>query len=134
MEKKSTESKAVINANELRIGNIGRLWHFWSSQWTKPLQLEGKHIMWLSENKTSFNPIELTPGILDNSDFRKANFLERIFDGNFKKGNIIIGVDNGNKWWVAHKRIRVKENIQYLHKLQNIIYELTDEELTVNLQ
>lgn len=126
----------AILANELRIGN-----------WVKISQRQTtvSHIM---GDEDFFEPIHLTPEILDNFGFKKYQWMDGYFIKTkfgdlmvqFYKGRIIlfftnvgfdsIGMKLSGRKYVGN--LNSTENIKYAHQLQNLYWCLCGEELTYN--
>lgn len=127
-----------MNANELRIGNwvykniadfLGNHYH----------QLIGWDIWQASthpnELNVEFSPIPLTPEILEKAGFKNPGGQEYAGCYDYKefsyylpkKQVMIFFEENGISHWLPQK-------IEHLHKLQNLYFALTGEELEINLQ
>lgn len=130
----------MINANELRIGNI-----FWEDYGGykivtgikltddgKAADVYGKALgftvsgSFLSED---INPIPLTPELLVKCGFEKditSHFGGYLSPKNNEGGQMRI---TDNKWFSGVNHATV----DYLHQLQNLYFALTQTELTINL-
>jgi hypothetical protein len=114
-------TETQIKASDLRIGN-----------WVLH---EGKmyRVIWrdLGFEKVNFEPIPLTPEILEKAGFSDFNKDEKYFIGRFK---LVKEKDNYRlSQSVSSVYLPVANKIQYLHQLQNIIHSITGQELTINL-
>lgn len=127
-----------MKANELRIGNYGQLWHFWGKQWTDILQLTGKHICWLSENKTDFKPIPLTEeNIVNMLGFKLGS--SDMYQAYYHFGDIGITYRGAGGYFefdftynaasIPHPKKRAV--LKYVHQLQNLYFAVTGEELEI---
>lgn len=108
----------MINANELRIGNL----------------VEKNGVVYVADFITirmahNYNPIPLTPEILE-----KAGFEIQISQIDFwKKGKVYMYWD-GEELSANFGHIeQLDVHVKYLHQLQNLFFALTGEELTVSL-
>lgn len=118
-------------ASELRVGNLV------SSESGEIFDITPTNIRLLHHNdKTPIYPIPLTPEILEKCGF--------VFDGdfNYQNGKLILHdmTDTEIKcfevYWQYPKDIMVVANfltVKYVHKLQNLYYELMGEELEISL-
>jgi hypothetical protein len=119
----------MINANELRIGNLIK--YIASGQW---VEVNGDVMIGMIENGfEEFCPINLTPEILEKCGFQPFQ------KNNFFKSYITID-DRGDGNWVVAEFDQVDGNIhlfrntiKYLHQLQNLYFALAGEELKLNL-
>lgn len=111
-----------MNASELRIGN-------WVKNLGLDVKIEGYGIAFCAEGKLVYDPIPLTPEILEKCGFG---------NGNSEKAN----VDLWNKYWIGDFELdnnkecfdyEGKVSIKYLHQLQNLYFALTGEELKITL-
>lgn len=125
----------MIDARELRIGN----WVYHTNTFCKPeMQLEFNLMKLEFHNGEypEFNPIPLTPEVLEKCGFED----HKMYGWNILNNKLYkrIGV------FIDIKEVRIMmpyfngvmticNTMQYLHHLQNLIFTLTDEELTVNL-
>lgn len=122
----------MITANELRIGNYVNL---------------GEHshveVCKLEEGTTSFEPIELTPEILEAVGFEKHldkgspfYFLSGIrYNAKTNTITILRSCDKAgeSQQGLCGTSIGDEIKIQYLHQLQNLIFALTGNELEITL-
>jgi hypothetical protein len=134
-------NETVIKASELRIGNIIRFdddsdivrvdWvlyskelAMWFVQWTK---LSGTGSFPNGDSLLEdFMPIPLSPEILEKVRFEvKDNGSFQVF----KYGDFTFNTNHG--WWYYEKRL--PKQPKHVHQLQNLIFSLTGEELTINL-
>ncbi|MDP4265714.1 MAG: hypothetical protein Q8941_24560 [Bacteroidota bacterium] len=109
----------MININEIRLGN-----------WVKGFEGWGEYVevsyvimdQFLQGNTSRFNPIPLTPEILEKAGFerQRSKDLEDVW---VKKG---VGISADGYYNHDIKR-------EYLHQLQNLYFALTGEELIINL-
>jgi hypothetical protein len=78
-------------------------------------------------------PIPLTPEILEQCGFENEK-LGDLGTSDYIKGVIIVGRVAGTyEWQIAIYKRFIKVFIQHLHQLQNLMYMLTGEELTINI-
>jgi hypothetical protein len=117
-----SKEKAMIQANELRVGNY-------------VYDFSGKPVVVV---RTTFGatpletPIPLTPEILEKCGFEEINIIhvdERPYDGSigdYQIKQFKSRMKNG--YYLSHQT-----KLLYLHQLQNLYFALTGEELTVNL-
>lgn len=112
---------------ELRIGN----WVKWVADEyaDMPMQMDADNLKAFAKGRVFFQPIPLTPEILEKCGFEKMmRENDYIFNG-FRithvhlTGNFCYGLGNGNN----------PPAMKYLHQLQNLYYSLTGEELNVQL-
>lgn len=122
----------MIRANELRVGNL-------------VLDFAGKPVKVVRTNLDKIpleTPIPLTPEILEQCGFRRKDWDNQWYPGKFEltleadsdaffkyysdEDNLMILSSDGGDVSI------VKENIKYLHQLQNLFFALTDQELKIN--
>ena len=121
----------MIPANELRIGN-------WASNGEKNFVFDASSLYDATSGLTSkfIFPIPLTPEVLE-----KCGFDWRIWDGNEHhkvlsyKNTPIHTYWDGSEWCFKYgfDSDLTFAACQYVHQLQNLIFALTGEELTVKL-
>lgn len=131
----------MIQANELRIGNW--LYVYGNTintyQTSKPKQVNIEFLKAINvENEerpngilTWFNPIPLTPEILE-----KCGFEYWTLDHFCKDPNDAYWVHNKMKFAINNIKWTVQKldvKINYLHQLQNLYFALTGEELLINM-
>lgn len=76
-----------------------------------------------------FNPIPLTPEILEKCGFEKV-YQSYVLDKFF----LYNGPDVAGDWWFKmSEAVGFTVKIKYLHQLQNLYYALTGEELKINM-
>ncbi len=122
-----------LEAKELRIGNILRCPKGnYGAEFVKVESIsdEGINLMFRDYALRDLEPIPLTEEILLKCGFEKE------FKFSFTRGSIRIELGVFDKWaffWNTNsdESIFICE-VQYLHSVQNIVYELTKEELEVN--
>ena len=133
----------MIQPNELRIGNWIGLKN------SGLLQIDIDNFSDCAKNPAIFNPIPLTPEVLEKAGFKKNQWQEAYYIQtdfgclyiHFYNGRIItrfmsISKDSrGDKSFslpfIGNKKS--SENYIYLHHIQNLLYELTQTELNINL-
>jgi len=107
-----------MTAKELRIGN----WVMYNDKNTEPIphpvKIDISDLLLLQNGvkECVYNPIPLTPEILEKCDFYGTNFPAQLSVSN-----------NGNYYWGNGINIEVKS----LHQLQNLYFALTAEELII---
>lgn len=116
----------MIKANELRIGN-------WVFQENRHVQLneDDLEVLFAARNYEDYNPIQLTPEILEKCGFKMdsgADFTHT--DSGLK---LFSGHHEFNYWGSTHNAKDFDTSIKYLHQLQNLYFALTGEELKVTL-
>lgn len=116
----------MIPSNELRIGNwVKNVYPYHQN----PYQIDAYHIHEAECDKIVFNPIPLTPEVLEKCGFDYTESLHRL-------GELEIGYDNED-FMLMQYSLRYKKaiilKVKYLHQLQNLYFALTGEELTINL-
>jgi hypothetical protein len=85
------------------------------------------------------DPIPLTPELLEACGFellyKGGAFMPAVMNKHFKEAGMLIEVyaDKEGKGWHFGNWFPDKIGVEYLHTMQNIIYLLTGEELTVKL-
>lgn len=127
----------MIKSNELRIGNI-------CLRKNKHTEIETIHeftascILDISSNGINssfiYEPIPLTEEILLKCGFKKSNDLDNFYHLEVLNQWTRIYFNPKHKVCalsVHHHEIMIK--IQYLHQLQNLIFSLTQKELTIQL-
>ncbi len=121
----------TMKANELRIGNwvsyIGNKACVVTRVGYEPsgIYISAKNNATVFYNVSdAFNPIPLTPEILEKAGFEKGSYKSMFYPiGAF---NLVVSAD-----WAMYNG--VKFTCQYLHQLQNLVYCLTGEELNIQL-
>lgn len=118
----------MIDNRELRIGNWVELKNSGS------IKLDADNIGDVLNNPAIFDPIPLTPEILERAGFEKGgeDYFNREVVGNislfYSEGAISISLSDND-----FESITQKLNIKYVHQLQNLFYFLCGEELKINL-
>lgn len=142
-----------MNTKDVRVGNIVEVAYYddddnevWVPATILAIDGTGGNLMeyefWFGSeaNREMYfdnRPVELTEEIILKCGFKEKNYTYR--DGSKSKdywfGNIYlkIDVDCFILCRVIGDMHQYINHVKYLHKLQNIYYELKDEELTVNL-
>jgi hypothetical protein len=121
-----TTTQPAIKASELRIGN----WlHLKNSDFIK---VDVDNIADVVNNPAIFNPIQLTPEILEKCGFEDKG-----------SGYLTKSIDEGGAFLMCeYGGVSIYHNIEecsfnfpgkYLHQLQNLFFALTGTELTINL-
>lgn len=117
----------MIDPIELRLNNIVKIGSIITTV---------SHIM---GDEDYFEPVELTPEILEAAGFKYNEFTENyeiFYDAvgmvgiNKYDGSFIIGNDNEDMGFTGD----IKSACKYLHQLQNLIHSLTGQELQIDLQ
>jgi hypothetical protein len=116
----------MIQANELRIGN----WVF-NPKNNFHFKIDGFHILdlWAGEDCKFIQPIPLTPEILEKAGFEKNG-------KRFSKDWFYLWSDNYNIVFALaemEESIGKYLNIEYVHQLQNLYFDLTGQELNIQL-
>jgi hypothetical protein len=110
----------MIKSTDLRIGN----WYV--NQWGEYLQVDPD--LFGADNLESYPiPIPLTPEILEKCGFDNDDndFLKTIDD----RSSLHINLEKKRTLIESYDGIVKLKNINYLHRLQNLYYSLTNEEL-----
>lgn len=114
----------MINANELRIGN------YINTPRGIECMKRAECITEVEDYSDKFNPIPLTPEILEKCGFEEVegNIYYKFFD--YKEFRVFIHKEN-NSVFMYWKGNTVDDSVNNLpiHRLQNIIFALTGEEL-----
>lgn len=111
----------MIQANELRLGNYLLFYGEPAPIKAGAINAFDRHLIDVIRH---IQPIPLTPEILEKCGFKKMEY-----------GYVL----NDNYWYLSFKyqfniaEFRITKPIEYVHQLQNVIYSLTGEELTINL-
>lgn len=113
----------MINANELRIGNYVNTKN--GIKRITQLSIDGK------SQSDECNPIELSEELLLKNGYKKVGI-------NFESDKIILhkNIKTGTLDFLLHEPSSgklIKKPVLYVHKLQNLHYEITDQELIINL-
>jgi hypothetical protein len=123
----------MIQSNELRIGDIVLRAKWLQKSYTLPNEWEYDQITVSHNDITacvvkpeSFNPIPLTPEILEKCGFEKD------IDDMYLETKHILFVSYNDDEFVHCKNTALDTlvSIKYLHQLQNLYFALTGEELT----
>jgi hypothetical protein len=119
-----------MKANELRIGNTV---NYQAAEGDiLPNTIDWQDLKWLSEDEKSFNlchsPIPLTEEWL-----LKLGF---VYNGHMYSNNLNIVISKNIEWIGIYSK-RMDDDVEfnapkYVHTLQNLIFGLTYEELTLN--
>lgn len=140
----------MIEANELRIGNIVKVEHYMSHNGIAQItSFTGDICHWKCRNNITpdmgwlvsgskcddIDPIPLTPEILEKAGFEEYAFGYTLQLGLFKKGFRWIAQDLlGNPLEMPFLRIDTWScEIYYVHQLQNLYWCLVGKELEINL-
>lgn len=125
-----------MQASDLRIGNfiryrdkssflsVSNLGHFFET-------INQNALPYGSDDINDYNPIPLTEEILLNCEFRKSRFGATPCQ--FMHSIYKIGIDKVDDCFIISWGNDPINEIKYLHKLQNLVYELTGQELEVKL-
>jgi hypothetical protein len=118
------KTNVMIQANELRQDN-----------WVLKLGTPSKFDFYVEDDRTyldEFEPIPLTPEILEKCGFDKGMGIDHKFQGLrlrlWKNNDWILLNTNGCDLYPR------MPTIKYLHQLQNLYFALTGKELQVNIQ
>lgn len=116
-----------MDNTELRIGN----WVKYAGTIT-PVQIEAGSFINVENKVEAFDPIELTPSILEQCGFAKPQNEDELY---FIKGDcadvFFYNDENGFECHVGNEL--TYNHIKHLHQLQNLYFSLTGEELKINL-
>lgn len=134
----------MIKANDLRFGNYVIIKNYNSKYWNKIGQIEGfsrnAEYVSLDINKYSafylkdIGPIQLTEEILLNCGFDKSNDLDKFYHLDIlNEWTRIYFNPKHNICTLSINQHDSRINIQYLHELQNLVFSLTQKELTIQL-
>ena len=124
-------SKKMINAKELRIGNLigfGEKYFQVHEIQEKCFYVLGEKGIELKNTVAELKPIQLTEEWL-----QKLGFKQNKFDKVFEVENCQIEIyffDNDIKCTVCVDSV-INKKIEYVHQLQNLYFALTGSELTV---
>lgn len=119
-----------MDIKEIRIGNwltVHQPFQVWA--------INGDGILMSAKNHAGYN-IEYTKGILLTDAYLiKLGFEWDEFTWCKRDINIFLsGVNRQGSYTIFHKNVsRVLLDINYIHELQNIVYDLEGKELTINL-
>lgn len=134
----------AILANELRIGN-------WVSQkyaeyglannskgyYFSNNQIKSEDLKWCEDYPDNYNPIPLTPEILEKCGFKKWGFREtdvnyELMHANMGLASIVFDKED-DYCYLDFEGTKASQEIVYLHQLQNLVHALTGAELEVKL-
>lgn len=128
----------MIQANELRIG----VWLYLKN--SELLQIDIDNFSDCAKNPAIFDPIPLTPEILEKAGFKKVE--DGVYGGSDYSsyeawsidGLILCIVGSNFHVWESCEEDSFysyyrSNNIKYLHQLQNLYYALTQTELPITL-
>jgi hypothetical protein len=126
-----TSTQPIIKASELRICN----WVLHEGTIT-PIQISAKSFLEVENYIALFEPIPLTPEILE-----KCNGFQPAIGGTYYLPNEnwkadFMGLEpcpSGGYYRLNEEYAEVGDTIQYLHQLQNLYFALTGTELEINL-
>jgi hypothetical protein len=110
----------MINPKELRLGN-------WVFYYGKAIQLDEEYleVLFGARNYQDYQPIELTPEILEKAGFEPYKYYSDTMS--YKRDWFI-----WTKGWFQKGIKILNEDVKYLHQLQNLYFALTGEELTID--
>ena len=124
----------MIQASELRIGN-------WAINYGKHVCIEADDIVDCHHQPYSYEPIQLTPEILEKAGFTERNNEESKFSGveldvfYTPRGPFSFGIALYiNCFWFKHQDDFLGVELKNVHQLQNLYFAITGEELQINLQ
>lgn len=124
----------VLSAKELRIGN----YYYYTckdflderKEWDEVCQIDAQDLVWLESNPNDkdFKPIPLTEEWLNKFGFKKDNNL---YTKDFCGGlySLQLNLDYNGTHFTYYDGYVV---LDFIHKLQNLYFALTGEELTIN--
>ena len=119
---------------ELRIGNFFAL-HSWYEEQSKTGQIteiSKKHVCINAKSVSPDHiiPIEITEGILLHSGFKHFDWLKdsSVFECKHFKCTL-----DGNGVNLFCDDLKIMRSVKYLHELQNLYFDLTEEELEIDL-
>lgn len=113
----------MINANELRIGN-------WVKNLGLDVKIEGYGIAFCAEGKLIYEPIPLTPEMLEACGFEKSDVYTNQYQ--FCTEYLIDRQDGSFGFLVGDDQSEIS-SFKYLHQLQNLYFALTGEEIEIKL-
>jgi hypothetical protein len=121
----------MIKANDLRIGSWIDLKN------SGYIKVDADNIGDVVNNPAIFDPILLTPEILEKAGFEKQRSSDNVLDNYFIGENPITHDWIMSLQWIDGRESPFYKNgyhqIKYLHQLQNLFYSLTGKELEINL-
>ena len=123
----------MVQANELRLGN----WvHLIDDDINDPIKITLPYLEICNQTPEKFNPIPLTPELLEKCGFEKNEELRYSNVAYFKKKDFTI-TQVRDSWEVSYglfgsMALICKSHLS-LHRLQNIFFALLNKELEVNL-
>jgi hypothetical protein len=120
----------MIQANELRIGNWVKVGDTESTVCLIDHQfilLQGNAVI---NRPEQIEPIPLTPEILEKCGFEWSIYHQGFYKKDFV--NILGEYQYGYRFKIFRTSQYVGTKINYLHQLQNLVFILTGEELTIN--
>lgn len=120
----------MINANELRIGNLVNVPHG-NVQIDYFLKDTGAHFSdGCGGTWGSLEPIPLSPEILDKCGFVKSEHDDELW----QHDDMEIMLYNNQFYQSANlAEYKIGKAIKYVHQLQNMFFSLNDKELQINL-
>lgn len=123
----------MINANELRIGNI--VYYDSAEGDLLTNRIDWQDLKWVSEDEKGFNlvhsPIPLTEEILLKAGFEKVSNESEALKYSLNGFDLVFTYD---EWtWSPIQGAKIGTNIKYIHQLQNLYFALTGEELKIEL-
>jgi hypothetical protein len=130
----------MTKSNELRIGN-------WVLNYGQYVCVEADDIVDCHHQPESYDPIPLTPEILEKAGFKKNYWNNSFYPGRFSlslfemhnyKGDAFFEYDSIDNILMllssdGGDTSTVIEKIQFLHQLQNLYFAITGEELEIDL-
>lgn len=119
----------MINVQELRVGN----WISFKGLWMGEISKLSPYSVEVKDNDNfypldCFNPIPLTPEVLERCGFESINETHRIGIGYMVFYCYPVG-DVYQHWYLYHNNIRITSGIKSLHQLMNLYFALTGQEL-----
>jgi len=140
-----TEGKTMSNkitAADLRIGNI--LNYDTAEGDTLPTRIEWQDLKWISEDEVGFNlvhsPTTLRAVHLKQFGFSDGDYKDGYIGKDFKSGGMILDFVLSKPYtkgeWNTTYTLNLEGHrfikIEFVHQLQNVFFELTNQELTKN--
>lgn len=123
----------MIKASELRIGN-------WVNLRGDNMQVDGGDIYDLqdSENLDDWNPVPITPEILEQCGFERNGERYKIFctENHWLELHLKTGLASFCFGFSKNKKddsVLIGNRFEFIHQLQNLYFALTGEELQVNI-
>ena len=110
-----------MNANELRIGNL--VFYNDKKISISPSAINEFYYIGNSHSKSELDRIDYKQIVITEEILKNCNIKSELFKSNFSNDN------DGYFLWIGGYKVYIK----YLHKLQNLYFELEGTELEVNI-